>query len=360
MIEVDVRLRRGGFMLDAAFASASRVLALHGASGSGKSTLALLIAGLLRPDDGRIALEETTLVDTRAGVWLAPHRRRIGVVFQDALLFNHLSVRHNMLFGRFFTPPAERRVPYEAVVDTLGVGPLLERRPVTLSGGERQRVGLARALLVSPRLLLMDEPMAALDHARRREIMTLIERLRDEFAIPIVLVSHAPEEILRLGDEAVILDNGRVRAQGAPAEILPGASRLIAGGRFALTNILNARFEAYDAAYGLTRLAHPAGEITIVAALAPAPSLLRVQIKATDITLARTCPSDVSIRTFLRGAVAKIDAGDGPLAFVTLALAGGETLVASVTRLAIDELHLAQGDDLFALVKSVALDERSL
>lgn len=359
MIALDVRLARKGFELACAFESEARVLALHGASGAGKSTLAHLIAGIISPDSGRIAVGGVTLVDTARRICLPPERRRIGVVFQDALLFPHLSVKANILFGRFFTPKAERRAPYDAIIETLGVGHLLDRRPATLSGGERQRVGLARALLASPRLLLMDEPMAALDHARRLEIMGLIERLRDEFQTPIVLVSHSAEEIARLADEAVVVDHGHVVAQGAPLDVLPGASRLIEGGRFGLINSLAARVASVDAAYGVTRLAHPAGEILVAARLAGTRDA-RVAIRATDVALAKTAPADTSVRTILRGRIEKVDANGGALAFVTLALVGGDRLVAAVTRLALDELGLQTGAEVFALVKSVALDERAL
>lgn len=359
MIGLDLRLRRKDFDLSCAFASGARILALHGPSGAGKTTLAHLIAGLLRPDAGRIVVDGVTLVDTERGVFLPPEKRRIGVVFQDALLFPHLSVRANILFGRMFTPKAERTAPFDAIIEALGVAHLLARRPATLSGGERQRIGLARALLAAPRLLLMDEPMASLDHARRGEIMGLIERLRDTVATPIVLVSHSAEEIARLADEAVVLDHGRIVARGAPLEVLPGASRLIAGGRFALVNSLAARVAQVDDAYGVTRLAHPAGEI-IVAARLQESGVLRVTMKATDIALAKSAPRDTSVRTILRSRIEKIDATDSALAFVTLALEGGDRLIAAVTRLALDELALAQGDAVFALVKSVALDERAL
>lgn len=359
MIALDVRLARKDFVLACAFASQARVLALHGPSGAGKTTLAHLVAGVLRPESGQIAVDGVTLVDTARGVFVPPEKRRIGVVFQDALLFPHLSVRSNILFGRFFTPKAERTAPFEAIVETLGVGHLLDRRPATLSGGERQRVGLARALLSSPRLLLMDEPMASLDHARRQEIMTLIERLRDEFNTPIVLVSHSAEEIARLADEAIIVDRGRVVAQGALLDVLPGASRLIEGGRFGLINALTARLAAVDARFGVTRLAHPAGEILVAARLA-GHGAMRVAIRATDVALAKAPTADTSMRTILRGRIARIDATESALAFVTLELVGGEKLVAAVTRLALEELGLAIGAEVFALVKSVALDERAL
>ncbi len=359
MIALDVTLRRGDFDLACAFDSDARILALHGRSGAGKTSLAQLVAGMLHPDTGRIAVEGVTLVDTAKRIFLPPEKRRIGVVFQDALLFPHLRVRANMLFGRYFTPKQERRADFDAIVETLGVGALLDRWPATLSGGERQRVGLARALLASPRLLLMDEPMAALDHARKQEIMSLIERTRDEFKTPIVLISHSAEEIARLADEAVIINQGRIVARGAPLDVLPGASRLIEGGRFALVNTLHATTAVVDEAYGVTRLGHPAGAILIAARLNLSTNL-RVAIKATDVALATSAPRDISVRTILRGRIEKIDASESALAFVTLALVGGERLVAAVTRLALDELRLSIGAEVYALVKSVALDERAL
>jgi len=360
MMALDVLWRRGDFCLRAAFETRARTLALYGPSGAGKSTLAMLIAGLARPDAGRIALDGETLVDTARGIWMAPERRRIAVVFQDALLFPHLSVERNILFGRFFTPRAERRVAFDQLVEPLGIGHLLQRRPGALSGGEKQRVGIARALLASPRLLVLDEPTAALDSARRGEILALIETLREKFSTPIVLVSHSAEEILRLADEIVVLDRGEVVAQGAPGATLPGAARRIAGGRFALASALHARYLAYDSRYGVTRLAHPSGEIVVAARLAESAEPVRVEIKSTDVVLSRGREDGMSLRTSLRGVVAAIDMAESPLAFATLELAGGERLIASITRLAIDEMGLREGEPVYALVKSVALDEREM
>lgn len=360
MIAVDIRLRRGEFTLAAAFASKARILALYGPSGSGKTTLAHLVAGLAAPDEGRIIVNGATLVDTTRRLFTPPEKRRIGLVFQDALLFPHLDVRSNILFGRFFTPVVERRVPFDAVVETLGVAHLLARRPGSLSGGERQRVGLARALLCSPRLLVMDEPMASLDFDRRQEIMTLIERLRDEFAIPILLVSHAADEILRLADEVAALDRGRLVAQGLPSETIAAASRLVEGGRFSVVSALTARAGAFEPRYGVTRLTHPAGEIVVAARVADGARPVRALINATDVALARRPPSETSIRTVLEGKILAIDEDEGPLAFVQIDMTGGERLTASVTRLSVAEMNLTVGASVFALVKSVALDERVL
>lgn len=360
MIEFSARLRRGSFQFDAAFKSEARLLALHGASGAGKSTAAMIVAGLARPDEGRIVLNDAVLLDTRAGLSAPPERRRIGVVFQDALLFPHLTVRQNILFGRFFSRRDAPRLDVDTVVDTLGVGALMDRRPANLSGGERQRVGIARALLAGPRLLLLDEPMASLDHPRRQEIMRLIERVRDEFDIPILLISHSAEEIARLADEVVVFDHGRVVARGSPSSTLPGASRLVEGGRFQLSSTLAATFQAYDAAYGTTTLAHPAGAILLASRITQSSEQLRVVVKATDVVLAKDAPQQTSLRTQLCGRIVAIDRDGDALAFVTLELAGGDTLIAAVTRLAVDELRLMVGEAAVALVKSVAIDERSI
>jgi len=360
MIAVDVALTRGEFSLEAAFESKARILALHGPSGSGKTTLAHLVAGLAAPDAGRIAVNGARLVDTAQRLNVPPEKRRIGLVFQDALLFPHLDVKMNIVFGRFFTPKTERRVPFDAVVETLGVGHLLRRRAGSLSGGERQRVGLARALLCSPRLLVMDEPMASLDYDRRQEIMTLIERLRDEFSIPILLVSHAADEILRLADEVVSLDRGRIVAQGLPSETLAAASRHVEGGRFSVVSAIEAHVGAYDAHFGVTRLRHPAGEIIVAAHVANGDRRVRLLINATHVALAYRKPEDTSIRTALLGRIAAIDEDASPFAFVRLELEGGGRLVSAATRLSVAEMNLSVGAQVYALVKSVALDEREL
>lgn len=216
MIEVQVRYDQGDFALDAAFASDRHVVALFGPSGSGKTTLLNAIAGLIRPQAARIVIGGTVLTDTEARVFLAPHRRRVGYVFQDARLFPHLNVGRNLAYGRWFAPPRERNQTFDEVVALLGIEPLLERRPRNLSGGEKQRVAIGRALLASPRLLLMDEPLASLDEARKRETLPYLERLRDQLAIPIVYVSHSRPEVERLAGRIVEMEGGRVVREPSP------------------------------------------------------------------------------------------------------------------------------------------------
>jgi molybdate transport system ATP-binding protein len=213
-------LKHEKFTLDVAFEGVPGVTALFGPSGAGKTTVLDVIAGVRRPKTGRIAIAGHTVVDTDAGIYVPAHKRRTGMVFQDAQLFPHLTVEQNIKFGRWFTPSEEGALPIELVVDVLGISKLLKRRPAMLSGGERQRVALARALLSSPRLLLMDEPLSGLDDSRRLEIMILIERVRDEFAVPIIYVTHTREEVKRLASRVVQMDAGRVVAVGTPVELL--------------------------------------------------------------------------------------------------------------------------------------------
>jgi molybdate transport system ATP-binding protein len=218
MMHVEARLAWPGFALDATFEAGEGITALFGPSGSGKSTLLRVIAGLQRVDHGVVRLGDRVLLDTARGIRVPPHRRRIGLVFQDAQLLPHLGVAANLAYGRWFTPRQERRLSPEAVIAVLGIGHLLGRRIAALSGGERQRVAIGRALLASPHLLLMDEPLSSLDSARKHEILPFIERLRDEFSIPILYVSHAAEEVARLADRVVHLDSGRVIGIAPPAK----------------------------------------------------------------------------------------------------------------------------------------------
>ncbi|WP_181706573.1 molybdenum ABC transporter ATP-binding protein [Chthonobacter rhizosphaerae] len=358
MIEVDVTHRQGAFTLEAAFTGDGGITALFGPSGSGKSTLIDLIAGLRRPARGRIVAEGRVLTDTDAGVFVPRHKRRVGLVFQDALLFPHLTVRRNLLFGRMFAPARQRRIAFDPVVETLGIGPLLDRRPATLSGGERQRVAFGRALLASPRLLLMDEPLAALDTGRKMEVLPLVERLRDEFRIPILYVSHAVEEVARLASTVVMLEAGRVTAVGAPADVLRPA-RGLEGNRFAIASVLAGVAGAHDAAYGMTPVHHPAGTIWLSGRVDREGREVRVVVRGTDVALATSLPRNVTIRTALQGTVLSVVRDAGPLATVGVALAGGGALTAVATRMGIDDLGLDVGDRVFALVKSVAVDERS-
>lgn len=360
MIDVALTLARRDFNLDVAFTGGPGVTALFGPSGCGKSTIIRLVAGLERPATGHVVLGDTVLVDTAKHIRLPPHRRRIGLVFQDAQLFPHLSVATNLAYGRFFTPASRRRVALDDVVAVLGIGHLLARRPDTLSGGEKQRVAIGRALLTSPDLLLMDEPLAALDDDRKREILPFVEHLRDAFAIPILYVSHAVEEVARLAATVVRMERGRVVAIGSPSDVL--APTLLAHGsdRFSAVSLLSGSIVARDEAYGVTEIAHPAGRIVLPTLLPHVGTEVRVAVKATDVSLARIASGATTVRTTLTGRVGAIATDGGPFALVRVDLDGGERLHAYATRLGVDALDLKEGEPVMALVKAVSIDERNV
>jgi molybdate transport system ATP-binding protein len=359
MIELDIALKIKSFDLAVAFQNGDGITALFGPSGSGKSLTLNLIAGLMRPDRGTIKLDGRFLVDRKRGTFVAPHRRRIGVVFQDSHLFPHLSVRQNLRFGRWFAPRGERTIDFDLVVEILAIGKLLSRHPARLSGGERQRVAIGRTLLCGPRLLLFDEPLAALDMERKLEILQLIERLRDEFAVPIVYVSHAIEEVARLANFIVVLDAGRVRATGGPGVVFAALGRDSPWPRFDRISVLSMKVCGENAAYGLTELKHPAGTVWLAGPAGPSGGQVRIIVKATDVVLATRPPHDLSVRSSLRGQIGSIEK-KGPLAAVEIVLEGEGRLYAVTSRHALDELGLDRGARLFALVKTSALDERQV
>jgi molybdate transport system ATP-binding protein len=221
MLRVDIAKKLGDFTLEADFTSEGRVTGLFGASGAGKTSLINMIAGLVKPDRGSIALDGEMLDDTAAGVHVPPYRRRIGYVFQDARLFPHLDVRQNLAYGRRMNGLADDPAQRQRVIDLLDIGGLLDRRPGKLSGGERQRVAFGRALLSKPRLLLLDEPLGALDEGRKLEILPYLARLRDEAGIPMVYVSHDAAELRQLATQIVMLKGGRITAFGGVKVLTP-------------------------------------------------------------------------------------------------------------------------------------------
>jgi molybdate transport system ATP-binding protein len=351
-IAVDVSLRRRDFTLEAAFTAGPGLTALFGRSGSGKTTLIDLIAGLARPDRGRIAAGGQVLVDTAARVFRPPHRRRIGVVFQDARLFPHLSVRQNLAYGRVLGRLAHDPREFSAVTGMLGIAALLDRRPAGLSGGERQRVAIGRALLARPRLLLMDEPLAALDDARKAEILPYIERLRDEAGVPIVYVSHAVAEVARLAGTIVVLEAGRVAAAGPAETILRRADLIPVHGEPGA--LLTMTVEGPDGVSGLTRLAGRAGRLLVPDLDRPPGTVVRVRIPARDVLVALETPRGLSARNVLAGRVATIQAaGSGVLVEIDC---HGAILTARLTEAAVRDLALAPGREVVAVIKSAALD----
>ncbi len=356
-LSVDIRHRQGKFILEAAFESAGLLTALFGASGSGKTTLVNLIAGLVRPTAGRIAVDGQVLVDTGTKIFVPPHRRRIGYVFQDARLFPHLTVSQNLRYGRFFTPAGERYAAMASVVDLLGIGHLLDRRPGHLSGGEKQRVAIGRALIASPKLILMDEPLASLDQARKAEILPYIERLRDETKIPIVYVSHSVSEVSRLATDAVILSGGRVLAEGLASDVLSRADILPPGDQDETGTLLDLELVSHEEEFGLTVLRSSVGEWRLPRIDRPVGSTVRVRVRARDVMLMLAAPTGMSALNVLPATIDTIATGEGADALVSL-LSGNNPLLARVTRRSIRMLDLKPGMHVHAVVKSVTFDVR--
>ena len=350
-LEVDLDHAREHFRLTARFSSAPGLTALFGRSGSGKSTLVDIIGGLIRPTRGRVAVDGHVLVDTDRGLFVPKHRRRIGYVFQDSRLFPHLSVRNNLLYGHWFARnEGGGSSDLASVVELLGIGTLLDRQPGSLSGGEKQRVAIGRALLAHPRLLLMDEPLASLDEARRAEILPYIERLRDQSGVPIVYVSHSVTEVVRLATTVVILSEGRVTAVGPVLDILPLADAGDAG------SVLDATVARHDEAFQLTVLASAAGELQVPRLAAPVGSAVRAYIRARDVMISLRPPEEISALNVLPGRIAAVapDA-NGAQADVRLDC-NGAVLLARLTAKSVHRLALAPGRPVFAVIKSVSFE----
>jgi len=358
-VEIDVEKGLGDFRLKAAFSCDAAVTALFGRSGCGKSTVLNLVAGLLKPERGRIAVGDRVLFDSTMGTDIAPEKRRIGYVFQDGLLLPHLSVRQNLTFGRFFTPQAERWADFDRIVALLDLAPLLERRPHHLSGGEKQRVAIGRALLASPRLLLMDEPLASLDAGRRGEILYYIERLRDEVGVPILYVSHEIEEVVRLAGHLVLLSEGGVAATGSVNALMSRMELKPVIGRYEGGAVIEALVVEQDLEMGLARLSFPGGELQVPDLNALRGERLRVRVRARDVSLALSRPADASFLNVLSGTVTAIGAGDGASVDVQLDI-GGTPLLARITRKSVAGLGIAPGKPVFALIKAVAVDRHSV
>jgi molybdate transport system ATP-binding protein len=353
MLAVTLRRRQGAFLLDLAFeAPTPGVIALFGRSGCGKTTTVDLIAGLRGPDAGRIEVDGTTLFDSARRLAVPAERRRIGYVFQEARLFPHYSVRGNLLYGAAGNAP--RRVGFDEVVELLGLAPLLERRVHQLSGGEKQRVALGRALLAQPRLLLLDEPLAALDQARRAEVLPYLERLRDQLALPMLLVTHDFDEVLRLATHVVLLERGRVVAQGPPTRVSLAAELRAIVGPEAIGAVLEGSVAAVDVANGLARVDVGAGTLSVEAEGLALGARVRLQLLARDLILATERPHALSVRNALAGRVTALEP-DGAHATLVQVAVGTTPLIVRVTAQAVGELALRPGLSVWVLIKAVTL-----
>ncbi|MFD1881581.1 molybdenum ABC transporter ATP-binding protein [Paracoccus pacificus] len=351
-LEIGVRHAFPEFALDVEFQAPPGVTVLFGPSGSGKSTVVAAVAGLLRPDRARIAVDGTVLTDTDRGIRLPPHRRRIGVIFQDGRLFPHLSVRQNLQYGRWFARGRPGGARTDTVVDLLGIGHLLDRAPATLSGGERQRVAIGRALLSRPQLILADEPLSALDEARKQEIMPYFERLRDHAGVPILYVSHAPAEVARLATTVVALRDGKVAGIGTPSEVF-STPQFAALSPSTAGAVIEAEVSGHDDQDGLTRLSAGGIALYLPRIQAPPGARIRLRIAANEVMLARTAPEGISALNLLPGRVESLQEDVQGGVQVRLMTPAGAVL-ARITRRSARELQVAPGQPLTAIVKSLA------
>lgn len=349
MIQIDVRKALASFDLRVDVECRYPVTALFGPSGSGKTTLLHMIAGLVQPDAGEIRVDGEVLYSSTSGVDLPPERRRIGTVFQDSLLFPHMTVAANLRFGFDLTPSAGRRFTIDRIVDLLQVGSLLDRKPASLSGGERQRVSLGRAILMSPRLLLMDEPLASLDARLKERIMPYLRHIRTDLEIPILYVSHSVSEILQLTGQVIVLEKGEVLAHGDFFDIVHEPGVLPVAESHGFENVLPVEVVRSDAASGVTIVRF--GEQELKAPYSDHPPGRRVFIgmRANDLILSRGRPEGLSIRNAFDGRIVRLPDGDGTQ-LVTVDI--GKRIVAEVTREAVEELGLKVGEQVVCLIKT--------
>ena len=348
-------VKHPGFALDVDLDLPGRgVSALFGHSGSGKTSCLRCFAGLDRPQQGYLHVAGELWQDSERGFFLPAHKRAIGYVFQDANLFPHLSVRKNLEYGQRRIPAAQRKVALDQALQLLGIGHLLERMPSALSGGERQRVGIARALVTSPRLLLMDEPLASLDLKRKQEVLPYLQRLHEELDIPVLYVSHAPDEVARLADHLVLLDEGQVRASGPLKETLLRADLPFASDDEAEA-VIDGEVCAHDGHYDLLQLSLPGSEahLRLPHAALPNGHRVRVKIKARDVSLSLQRAEGSSLLNLLPVQVDSWHALDAQM-LLTLRI-GDQRLLARITRYSFDQLGIHAGQAIWAQIKSVSL-----
>jgi molybdate transport system ATP-binding protein len=359
MINVEIEQQLGSFHLDVKFAAEAPIVGLFGRSGSGKTSVINAIAGIATPQRGSIRINETVLFDAAQNIDVPPNERRVGYVFQDALLFPHMDVESNLLYGQRQRAPEDRFIEEARIVELLGLSALLHRKPKALSGGEKQRVAIGRALLAQPRLLLMDEPLASLDVPRKMEILAYVERLRDELRIPIVYVSHSVTEVARLADTVVVLADGKCVASGPVDHVMGRLDGHPAAGWHEAGSVLDTRVAAQNDEDQLTTLVFDGGELFVPHLDAAIGERVRARISARDVSLALGKPTEISINNVLPAQVMAIDEARGSAVDLQLAV-GGSTLVARITRRSLRQLGIRTGQEVHALVKVVAFDERSV
>ncbi|AWY39394.1 molybdenum ABC transporter ATP-binding protein [Pseudomonas putida] len=357
MIQTRLKLSYSGFALDVDLQLPGRgVTALFGHSGSGKTTILRCIAGLERAEQGFIQVNDEVWLDSERKIFVPPHKRALGYVFQEASLFPHLSVLANLEFGLKRIPKSQRHVDMAHATELLGIGHLLDRHPQHLSGGERQRIGIARALLTSPKLLLMDEPLAALDSRRKSEILPYLQRLHDELDIPVLYVSHSQDEVARLADHIVLLNEGKALASGPIGQTLARLDLPLAMGDEAGV-VIEARVSHYDADYQLLTVQLPDSDLHIRVAHTPMSpgQALRCKVQARDVSLSLHNAEHSSILNRLPVTVVSEMPADNAAHVLVRLDAAGTPLLARITRFSRDQLNLQPGQKLWAQIKAVAV-----
>jgi molybdate transport system ATP-binding protein len=351
-IEVRLSVAHEGFDLNIEFVTpAHGVTAIFGPSGCGKTTLLRAIAGLEQCRDGYLKVGQQIWQDNQLS--LPPHRRPLGYVFQEPSLLPHLSVRRNLEYGFKRVTGPERRVAFDQTVTLLELDAMLERRPSTLSGGERQRVAIARALLTSPQLLLMDEPLAALDIQSKADILPFLDRLHEELNIPVLYVSHSPDDVARVADRMIVLEAGSVRASGTVGDIFTRLDLPLAQGDEAEA-IIEATVSGHDTEHHLTLLEFPGGQFTITRHVEPLGKQVRLRVLAKDVSLTLKRQSDTSILNIFPATIDQVT-GAGPAQLMVRLNAGGVPILARITRKSAANLAIEPGKQVFAQVKSIAL-----
>ncbi|WP_299419046.1 molybdenum ABC transporter ATP-binding protein [uncultured Shimia sp.] len=351
-VEVQIRQEFQGFDLDVAFEAPVGLTVLFGSSGSGKTSVINAVAGLSKPRQSRIVVNDEVLSDSVAGRWVPTHQRCLGYVFQEGRLFPHMNVRKNLLYGNGLAKGRGEVASFDQVVDILGIGALLDRRSSELSGGEKQRVAIGRALLARPKVILADEPLAALDEPRKAEILPYFEKLRDEFSLPILYVTHSIAEVARLATTVVALKDGKVDRVGSAAEVLSDPSFTPMGPR-AVGAVLEAKVVRHHED-GLTELSANGVALMLPQLSHSVGDQVRVRVAAHDVILSREAPKGLSALNIVEGKVHSVRSGGGPGAIVSVDTKAGRIL-ARITRRSAAALELSEGVPCYAVMKSVSV-----
>ena len=355
-LDIAIRHDLGDFRVNASFrVDEPGIAALFGPSGAGKSTIIAAMAGLITPDSGHVRIDGETLFDSADGTSIAAERRQIGYVFQESRLFPHMDVQRNLTFGARRAGGRSAAIAFDPLVDLLGIRHLLQRRPVNLSGGERQRVALGRAVLAAPRLLLLDEPLAALDQARRQEIMSMLEQLRDVARIPMVYVSHALDEVTRLADHMVVLDHGTVAASDTVYAITSRIDLFPLTGRFEAGSVLPGKIVEHDVKHHLSAVEISGGRLWVPRIDRPEGAQVRIRVRARDVMLATAPPAGISANNIVAGTISAIRRDDGAYLDVRIAC-GSDHLIARITHRSLARLGLSEGQPVHAVIKSVTVE----